>query len=208
MSPYQATSSTRPSSPWTGQHVYETDTNLEYVYNGSAWQQVLGGTAVGNSGLVYVTSASVGTTVASVTVSSAFNATYDAYQVIWSGGVTSADGNLTLVLVTTTTGYYGNYTYANYTNTTVASTNQNNGSSFFNVGGGDPYNGAAAMFTLINPFLTKQTYVTAPGVAYSTYNGTYNGRIANTTSYTEFTIATAGGTMTGGTITVYGYRKA
>jgi hypothetical protein len=37
MSPYQATSSTRPSSPWTGQHVYETDTSLELVYNGSAW---------------------------------------------------------------------------------------------------------------------------------------------------------------------------
>jgi hypothetical protein len=37
MSPYQATSSTRPSSPWTGQHVYETDTSLELVYNSSAW---------------------------------------------------------------------------------------------------------------------------------------------------------------------------
>ena len=205
--PGVCTSSTRPAVPFEGQMIYETDTDLTYIYGGSAWQQVSGGTAVGNSGLVYVTSVSVGTTVASVTVSSAFNATYDAYQVIWSGGVTSADGNLTLVLGSTTTGYYGNYTYANYSNTTVASTNQNNGSNFFNVGGGDPYNGAAAIFTLINPFLTKQTYVTAPGVAYSTYNGTYNGRIANTTSYTAFTIATAGGTMTGGTITVYGYRK-
>jgi hypothetical protein len=208
MSPYQATSTTRPSSPWTGQHVYETDTGLEYVYGGSAWQQVSGGTAVGNSGLVFVKSQTVGSAVSSVTVSSAFNATYDAYQVIWSGGGMSADENLTLVLGSTTTGYYGNYTYANYTNTTVASTNQNNGSSFFNVGGGDQFNGAAANFTLINPFLTKQTYVTAPGVAYLTYNGTYNGRIANSNSYTAFTIAPAGGTMTGGTIRVYGYRNS
>ena len=37
MSPYQATSSTRPSSPWTGQTVYETDTNTNLQYNGSAW---------------------------------------------------------------------------------------------------------------------------------------------------------------------------
>jgi hypothetical protein len=37
MSPYQATSTTRPSSPWTGQTIYETDTNRNLQYNGSAW---------------------------------------------------------------------------------------------------------------------------------------------------------------------------
>jgi hypothetical protein len=37
--------------------------------------------------------------------------------------------------------------------------------------------------------------------------GTIAGHHAQTTAYTGFTIAT-GGTMTGGTITVYGYRKA
>jgi hypothetical protein len=37
MSPYQTTSSTRPSSPWTGQTIYETDTNRNLQYNGSAW---------------------------------------------------------------------------------------------------------------------------------------------------------------------------
>jgi hypothetical protein len=39
MSPYQATSSTRPSSPWTGQHVYETDTKNELTWDGSAWSK-------------------------------------------------------------------------------------------------------------------------------------------------------------------------
>jgi len=37
MSPYQATSSTRPSSPWTGQTIYETDTSRGLTYNGTAW---------------------------------------------------------------------------------------------------------------------------------------------------------------------------
>jgi hypothetical protein len=37
MSPYQATSTTRPSAPWTGQTIYETDTNRNLQYNGSAW---------------------------------------------------------------------------------------------------------------------------------------------------------------------------
>jgi len=40
MSPYQATSTTRPSAPWTGQLVYETDTQLLIMYNGSAWVEI------------------------------------------------------------------------------------------------------------------------------------------------------------------------
>jgi hypothetical protein len=31
------TSTTRPASPYQGQHIYETDTNLQYVWDGSAW---------------------------------------------------------------------------------------------------------------------------------------------------------------------------
>lgn len=31
------TSTTRPASPYHGQHIYETDTNFQYVWNGSAW---------------------------------------------------------------------------------------------------------------------------------------------------------------------------
>jgi hypothetical protein len=31
------TSTTRPSAPYEGQHIYETDTDIEYVWNGSAW---------------------------------------------------------------------------------------------------------------------------------------------------------------------------
>jgi hypothetical protein len=33
----QVTSSTRPAAPWTGQTIYETDTNRNLQYNGSAW---------------------------------------------------------------------------------------------------------------------------------------------------------------------------
>ena len=56
MSPYQATSSTRPSSPWTGQHVYETDTKLEYVWDGTAWTigPVAGTITTGTTGYGYM----------------------------------------------------------------------------------------------------------------------------------------------------------
>ena len=165
-------------------------------------------TYLANSGLVYVTSATVGTAVASATVSSAFNSTYDAYQIIYSGGIMSGDTAIGLQLGATVTGYYGSYVYGSYGSTAVAGANDNNNTKFSYIGGGDPYNGATAVFTLNNPFLTKQTYVGAIGVAYSSNVGIYTGRLANSTSYTAFTIGPVSGTFTGGTITVYGYRKA
>jgi hypothetical protein len=36
--PGVCTSSTRPASPYEGQVIYETDTNLAYFYDGAAWQ--------------------------------------------------------------------------------------------------------------------------------------------------------------------------
>jgi hypothetical protein len=35
--PGVCTSGTRPTAPYIGQHIYETDTLLEYVWNGSIW---------------------------------------------------------------------------------------------------------------------------------------------------------------------------
>jgi hypothetical protein len=165
-------------------------------------------TYLANSGLVYVTSATVGTAVASATVSSAFNTDYDAYQIVWSGGTMSADTAIGLSLGATVTGYYGSYVYGSYASAAVAGANDNNNIKFSYIGGGDPFNGATATFTLNNPFLTKQTYVAAIGVAYSSNVGTYTGRLANSTSYTAFTIGPVAGTFTGGTVRVYGYRKA
>lgn len=164
-------------------------------------------TYLANSGLVYVKSQTVGTGVSSVSVTSAFLTDYDAYQIVYSGGMMSADTALGLQLGSTTSGYYGSYVYGSYSASTVAAASDNNGAKFTYCGGGDPYTGASCIFTLNNPFLTKQTYIHAP-VAYQTNVGTYVGRLANTTSYTAFTISPFSGTMTGGTITVYGFRKA
>ena len=38
--PGVCTSSTRPTAPYIGQHIYETDTLLEYVWNGSIWVRI------------------------------------------------------------------------------------------------------------------------------------------------------------------------
>jgi hypothetical protein len=62
-----------------------------------------------------------------------------------------------------------------------------------------------------NPFLAKNTFFSwqVSGAATSSVNLSVNGNgyLADTTSYTAFTLTPTAGTMTGGTIRVYGYRN-
>jgi hypothetical protein len=37
------TSSTRPSSPWAGQAIFETDTGLSFSWDGDSWEAISGG---------------------------------------------------------------------------------------------------------------------------------------------------------------------
>ena len=75
--PGVCTSTTRPSVPYTGQLIYETDTASVASWDGSAWVYTH------SSGLVYVTSASFTTSSAVAFASGVFTTTYDNYRVIF-----------------------------------------------------------------------------------------------------------------------------
>ena len=64
-------------------------------------------------------------------------------------------------------------------------------------------------FEVFNPFLTSPTIVNGVLVDPTSTGrgGSVNGYLANNTSYTDFTLTCGGGTVTGGTIYVYGYSK-
>ena len=200
-------STSRPTVPYEGQMIYETDTDLTFVYGGSAWQQVAGGTAVGNSGLVYVKSQTIGSAVSSVTVTGAFSTDYDNYLVQLSGGAATGDANLRITLGSTATGYYAGGIYVGYTGATVFGTNTNNG-TFIDIGYGST-NALSGRGEIESPFLAKRTVFRTTPVSTSTSYpmGVFGGYLNDATSYTAFTITASSGTMTGGTITVYGYRK-
>jgi hypothetical protein len=204
--PGVCTSSNRPVTPFEGQMIYETDTDLTYIYGGSAWQQVSGGTAVGNSGLVYITSATVGTGVSSVTVSGAFSATYDNYRIIYAGGTMSAAQRFGMTLGSSVTGYYEGLTYVNYTGTTGAAGGSNIAAWQY-IGGGNTIS-AGFVVDLQNPFLAQYTQMNAVGALQTTQATWDQGIHAVATSFTAFTVTPVSSTITGGTITVYGYRKA
>jgi len=162
-----------------------------------------------NSALVLISTTTIGSAVASVTVSSAFSSTYDNYKIIVSGGVASTSSFLKLTLGATATGYYyfGIYGSINWGNTPSGDSAANTTSW---VGGGASTNSLTGTIELTAPNLAKNT-------SYSTIysdnrtGGThimYGGYLADTTQYTAFTLTTNTGTITGGTIRVYGYANS
>ena len=167
-------------------------------------------TYLANSGLVYISSTTVGTAVSSVTVSSVFSATYDNYRIMWQNGAMSVDTSINMSLTGLgATSYYSAFMYGNYATavTTVTNEGSEGVSSFRNAGGG--YSGSAVLDTMLyTPFISGRTTNIFAHVRYTSKWGTMTGLSVDSASTTGFTISPASGTMTGGTIVVYGFRKA
>jgi hypothetical protein len=154
-------------------------------------------------GLVLISSTTIGSAVSSVVVSNCFNATYDNYLLQVSSAASSSV-YLNLQLGSTTTGYFGTLSYISSGTTGQTVSGTSNVSSFTDIGGGSA-SGVSATIELSNPFKPLQTFLRA------TYwdSGGYGwkiGRLNNTTSYTDLTLMSGPGTLTGGTIEVYGYK--
>jgi hypothetical protein len=165
-------------------------------------------TYLANSGLVLVKSQTVGAGVGSVTVSSAFNSTYDNYHVIYSGGTQSTSTGLKLTLGSANTQYYHWMVYGSYSGGAGApqGSGQNNVAQFSWVGGGDS-SSSISDFDLFAPNKASYTWFRMNGFYAPFGNAGFNsGVLKDTTQYTAFTLTAEAGTMSGGTITVYGYR--
>ena len=183
-----------------GQYAYLESTNATQVYDGATWQPV------GASGLTLISATTVGTTVATVTVSGAFSSTYENYKITYTGGASSASApDIFMTLGSTATAYYSIRSGYRYTAAALNFVDFNNGAKWL-VGGGvltDP----TINMDILGPNLAKKTY----------FNGLFNASsgIANTagyqdsaTQFTAFTISPDTGTFTGGTIRVYGYANS
>lgn len=161
-------------------------------------------TYLANSGLVYVTSATVGTAVSSVTVSSAFSSTYDNYKIIYTGG-TAGSGLISMTLGASTTTYSNTLLYGNTFATPTPTGGGASGGAAWSLVGYVDANACLLSVDLYQPNLAKYTTFSGP-YASTTNAGMNSGIHATATAYTSFNLTAT--TMTGGTITVYGYRKA
>jgi hypothetical protein len=159
-----------------------------------------------NSALVLIKTQTIGTTVSSVTVSDVFSSTYDAYKILITGGASSAQFSMNFKLGSSTTGYYQGIAAVNYSTATVGGRANSNDSSWTRAGTGNS-NGLQLIMDITNPFLAKYTYFSS-AVAYNDESGQTNGFHGVASSFTDFTITPSTGTLTGGTIRVYGYTNS
>jgi len=163
---------------------------------------------VSAGGVVLISATTIGSGVTSVTVSNAFSSTYDNYLITISGGVASTSVDLSLQLGATTTGYYAGYSRVTYLGSASASGNSNT-ANFSAIGVGTT-NSLHAYVNVLGPNLAKNTNINGGFGINLTNNASslFAGFVDNSTQYTAFTIDRSSGTLTGGTIRVYGYANS
>lgn len=200
--PGVCTSTTRPTAPFEGQMIYETDTNRVLVYEGAAWVMIADTDSP--PGLELVKTQTVGTTVASVTVSDCFSSTYDNYKITVNGCLGSVDSNLLCQLSGITGTVYNQL--GHYQQWGTAAPFDYAALSTVFIAGNTNSNPSSMDVEIKNPFLSVRKFgIVVSQNANNQY--TFPFYINSTTSATGFTLTPGSGTMTGGTIRVYGYRN-
>ena len=153
------------------------------------------------AGMWLIKTQTIGSAVASVAVTDVFSADYENYKIVVTGGVGSTGQAIALKLGTSTASYYQVFPYQAY-NATQTLLFVNNGAAFTYAGESNTSTKTVDV-DLLGPFIAKFTGF--GGFYIGSVAGTVMGRHESATSHTGFTLSVAG-TMTGGTIAVYGYR--
>jgi hypothetical protein len=200
----------------TTNYGWETPDDTDLVKDGALAMRDLGQdvdtqlfTALGGTypGLRLIKKQTVGTGVTTVSITDAFSATYDNYLIFYTGG-TGNNNYFGIRIGNVSTNSYFNtaqsYSYSNSAPTQAggASTNIHANINYMTSSGG------AVRCEIMQPFLSTLTYISTLGIEATAAagGGVYERKgILNTTaSYTSFNFI-SNGTMTGGTIYVYGY---
>ena len=123
------TSTTRPTTPYEGQIIYETDTNRVLVWDNAAWVMIADTDQP--PGLQLVKTQTVGTAVSTVDVTDVFSSDYDNYRVeINNVDASTAGGNFLLIRFNTSgNNHFGSCYYDAYAGTNTGTSRTNGGNS-------------------------------------------------------------------------------
>jgi len=200
-----ATSTSRPTVPFDGQVISETDTDSLVVYKGSAWAPV--------SGLTFITGATFTTQTTVSLPANTFSATYANYRIIFNITSASNDANDYIRFRTsgtdnTTSTYSSAAKFLSYagTNTDTYAVADTLGYTF----GHGTAIGATRVWDIINPQATAYTLANFSGnIAFGGAGGYGGGGVGflATTSFDSMTFYTPTGTITG-SYKVYGYSNS
>jgi hypothetical protein len=203
----------------TTNYSWPVPTSTDLVKDGATAIKALGDAAdatvfgLGASALTLISSTTIGSAVSTVSVNNCFSTTYKNYRVMVDIDAYSGVTELNLRLrVSGADNSSSNYMYAAYEGTTSSPFTDaltSTGNTFIVAHRYTRANGSEHSIEFFRPFATAYTSVRGLGV---TNNEGYarptnfGGSMTVTTSYTGFTLFPTSGTMTGGTIKVYGYK--
>ena len=166
-------------------------------------------------GLVLLNTTTIGSTVSSIIISNCFNTSYDSYKIIvdFANTTTSSSGNLNVRLRTGSTSASANYAMKGWYATPSGLLHESGSSTEFTslwYGVSNPGYSFSTM-EFISPFLAKPTKFVNHMVGFyantSQYSYGVTGYHTPSTSYESLEFVVTSGTITGGTIRVYGYRN-
>ena len=163
---------------------------------------------VANQGLVLVKTQTIGSGVSSVTVTDAFSSTFDTYRIVICVDDSSAATAITVKFGATASGYRWSV-YGWRVNASSFSANSTS-SAYCYFGSTSATDGGMSTTDVFTPYEAKQTRYSGNGGYFDTASGFaefHAGIDPSSTSYTAFTVAPASGTLSGGTIRVYGYNN-
>jgi hypothetical protein len=158
-------------------------------------------------GLWLVKTQTVGTGVSSVAVTSCFSSTYENYLITYSGGSCSSDMAIGVQLGSSTASYYGFLNYGAPGSSTPLGATINNSVNFLFAGGANSGQQPHLYVNVFGPNLAAHTKFTNGAYQNGANYGHALGEHRVATAYTGFTLVPSTGTLTGGTIRVYGYRN-
>lgn len=192
------------------------------VWDGSTWQDLVNATQdltpysttaqmntaiAASAGLTLITSATIGSAVSNVTVTNCFSSAYQNYRIVLSGGVGSTATTLRCQLNGVTTGWYSGQIYQIFGGSTGGAQVSNNTNAYFGFATATSLSG---VIDVCNPNQALPKYITGLAVEMAT-NGSISvvgGYNASTAQATDFIFFPNSGTLTGGTIKVYGYKNS
>jgi hypothetical protein len=163
-----------------------------------------------SSGLVLVKTQTVGSAVSSVTINNAFSSTFENYRIHITDITSTADRPIQMQLGSETTSVYSYVGfYQRWSSSTVVAYGPTTATVWDSVGRVTTNGSNHCEINLFAPYESKNThgFSNGGGIGSSEYLVNLNLWLDTSDSYTSFTFFPTSGTMTGGTIRVYGYNN-
>jgi len=164
-------------------------------------------TYLANSGLVYITSQTVGS--GGVSINSCFNSTYTGYRIVFGGMLTTNTSGVNMRFRTgstdSTTGYYVGGLYRLYASGGGDNPQANGG--FFSMMTTNASIPCTAFTDIWNPATTAYTTYVSSAANFDAFQ-IVGGVHQVATSYDGLTVYPSTNPFSAGTVTIFGYRKA